>query len=271
MTSTEMNPPATIDWPASGIARITLARGDTHNTITTELLTSLEDLLSEVEAAQTRVLIVAGSGKTFCGGAHIRYFTDPTSPLHANPRGIRDYVHRILDVFARLRNGRFVTVAAIGGHALGGGCELALACDFRLMSRDARIGLTETTLGAVAGGGGVQLLSRILGRAKALEFILPGEQWTAEAARAIGLVTAVHAQAELSEAAVSFARRFLRCSPISIAETKRALYRCEAATAEEADRIALDSVAAVASGPEWQEGMSAFTEKRSPSFRREAP
>lgn len=270
MTSTELNPPAVIDWPASGIARITLASGETHNTITTELLTALEGLMSEVEAAGTRVLIVTGSGKTFCGGAHVRYFTDPASPLYDDPRGIRDYVQRILAVFARLRNGAFVTVAAIGGHALGGGCELALACDFRLMSSEARIGLTETRLGAVAGGGGVQLLSRIVGRARALEVILPGEPWTAEAALGIGLATAVHPPAALGDAALAFARRFLACSPISIAETKRALYRCETATAEEADRIALDAVAIAAAGPEWREGMTAFTEKRAPSFRLEA-
>jgi enoyl-CoA hydratase/carnithine racemase len=270
MTSTETSRPATIDWPASGIARIVLARGETHNTLTTVLLACLEDLLSEVEAAGARALIVTGSGKTFCGGAHIRYFTDPASPLYADPRGIRDYVHRILQVFARLRNGPFVTIASIGGHALGGGCELALACDFRLMASEARIGLPETRLGAVAGGGGVQLLSRIVGRAKALEFVLPGEQWTAEAARSIGLVTAVHPATELEEASVALARRFLLCSPISIAETKRALYRCEAATAEEADRIALDAVAVAASGPEWREGMTAFTERRIPNFRLEA-
>jgi enoyl-CoA hydratase/carnithine racemase len=271
MTVTTLNPPATLDWPAAGIARLTLARGDTHNTITNELLASIEDHLSEVETVGARVLIVTGSGASFCGGAHIRYFTDPASPLFSNPRAIRDdYVRRILRVFARLREGRFVAVAAINGHAFGGGCELALACDFRLMSIEARIGLTETTLGAVAGGGGVQLLSRILGRAKALEFILPGERWTADDARSIGLVTAVHPAAELEEASIAFARRFLRCSPISIAETKRALYRCETATAEEADRIALDAVAVVASGPEWREGMTAFTEKRSPSYRLEA-
>jgi len=270
MTSTELSPPAAIDWPADGIARITLARGDAHNTLTTELLAALEDRFGEAEAAGARVLIVTGSGKTFCGGAHIRYFADPASPLYADPRAIRDYVRRILQVFARLRDAPFVTVAAIGGHALGGGCELALACDFRLMADGPRIGLTETRLGAVPGGGGVQMLSRLVGRAKALEIALPGEPWSAREALAIGLVTAVHPQAELEQAALAFARRFLACSPISVAETKRALYRCETATAEEADRIALDAVAVAAAGPEWREGMTAFTEKRAPSFRMEA-
>lgn len=259
--------PAALDWPEPGIARITLTRGESHNTITHELLAELERLREEAVAGRARVLILTGSGKTFCGGAHVKYFTDPDSPLYRNARAIRDdYVLRIAEIFRTFQQAPFVTVAAINGFALGGGCELALACDFRLMAQSARIGLTETRLGALAGAGGVQLLGRIVGRARALEVALSGDQWTAADARAIGLVTAVHPAEDLEAATLTFARRFLRCSPISVAETKRALYRCETATAEEADRIALDAVAAAAAGPEWWEGMAAFTEKRRAAF-----
>ncbi|HWK68923.1 MAG TPA: enoyl-CoA hydratase/isomerase family protein [Rhizobiaceae bacterium] len=270
MVEQEMCEPAELDWPAVGIGRIRLTRGSSHNTLTTELLGTLNRLLDDAWAQKARVLIITGSGKTFCGGAHVKYFTDSGSPLYRNARAIRDdYVQPIVRTFRRLREAPFVTIAAINGFALGGGCELALSCDFRLMAENARIGLTETRLGALAGAGGVQSLAHVLGRAKALEVALLGEQLSASDAKALGLANAVHPADELDAAATAFARRFLLCSPISIAETKRALYRCETAGAEEADRIALDAVTAAASGPEWWEGMLAFTEKRPAGFRME--
>lgn len=270
MSNEDTNPSARLDWPVEGIARITLTRGDRHNTLTTGLLAELEQMLDAISTAGARVLLLTGSGKSFCGGAHIRYFTDPASPLHRNPRAIRDdYVQSIVHAFGKLRDAPFVTVAVINGFALGGGCELALSCDFRLMAEETRIGLPEARLGAVPGGGGVQALARVLGRSRALEIALLGEQLSAAEAKAAGLVGTVHPSAQLEEAALAFARRFLLCSPISIAETKRALYRCETATAEEADRIALDAVAAAAAGSEWWEGMAAFVEKRPAGFRME--
>lgn len=267
------NPPeagATLDWPLAGVARIALTRPRRHNTLTCELVETLGRLCDEAAAGDARVLVVTGSGRSFCGGAHVDYFADPQSPFYRNPQAIRDrYVGPIVALFARLRDARFATIAAINGYALGGGCELALACDFRLMAESARIGLPEVRLGALPGAGGVQLMGRIVGRARAMEVVLLGEQWTAGQAHDIGLVNAVHADDVLDEATLSLARRLLACSPISIAESKRALYRCETATAEEADRVALDAVVTAACGPEWWEGMSAFAEKRAPAFRRE--
>jgi enoyl-CoA hydratase/carnithine racemase len=267
---TDATEAAELSWPAPGIARITLTHGDTHNTLTSELLTVMDRLLDEASTGGARALIVTGSGKTFCGGAHIKLFTDRASPLYRNARAIRDdYVEPIIRVFRRLREAPFVSVAAINGAAFGGGCELALSCDFRLMSESARIGLTEARLGALAGAGGVQSLALVVGRAKALEIALLGDQLTAADAKASGLVTAVHPADGLDEAAMAFAKRLLLCSPISVAETKRALYRCQMTTPEEADRIALDAVLAAAAGSEWWEGMAAFVERRPASFRME--
>jgi enoyl-CoA hydratase/carnithine racemase len=259
-----------MEWPQAGIALVRLVQGESYNTLTDEMVQALDEAVEAAGAAAARVLIITGSGKTFCGGAHVKYFTDAASPLLRNPRAIRDdYVTPIIRTFAKLRDKPFVSIAAINGHALGGGCELALACDFRLMSRNARIGLTETRLGAVAGAGGVQLLAKIVGRAKALEIALCGDQWSADDAMRVGLVHDALDADGLEEGALAFAQRFLLCSPVSIAETKRALYRCETASAEEADRIALDAVAAAAAGEEWWEGMAAFAQKRAPSFRKE--
>lgn len=259
-----------LDWRLPGVAQLTLDRADSLNTLTGETVDWLQRRCDEAEAGGARVVIVTGSGRAFCGGAQVTYFTDPESPFYRNPRAIRDdYVAPIVRAFRRLREAHFVTIAAINGFALGGGCELALSCDFRLMADHTRIGLTETRLGALAGAGGVQLLAHIVGRARALEIALLGDQWPAADALSAGLVNAVHPATQLDDAALALARRFLLLSPISVAETKRALYRCQSATADEADRIALDAVAAAASGPDWWEGMAAFAEKRAPAYRME--
>jgi enoyl-CoA hydratase/carnithine racemase len=265
--SATADPMARLEWPLPQVAKITLDRGAEFNTLTYEMLASIDDAIDTAETGGARVAIVTGSGKTFCGGAHVKYFTEPNAPLVGNARALRDdYVRPIIHVFAKLHEKSFVSIAAINGYALGGGCELALACDFRLMSTAARIGLTEVRLGALAAAGGVQLLSKIVGRAKALEIALLGDQWGADDAARIGLVNAAYAPEALDDAALTLARRLLMCSPVSVAETRRALYRCETASAAEADEIALAAVTAAASGKEWWEGMAAFTQKRAPDF-----
>jgi enoyl-CoA hydratase/carnithine racemase len=231
------------------------------------MLESLDRTIDQANEAGARVVIVTGTGKAFCCGAEVNYFTNPDSPIAGDPLAIRErYVRQIIRTFRKLRDMPFATIAAINGFALGGGCEMALSCDFRLISANARIGLTEARLGAVPGAGGVQMLSKIVGRAKALEIILLADQWSAEEAHSAGLVHAVHPQETLADAALALAGRLLLCSPISIAESKRAINRCETATADEADEIALDAVAAAASGADWREGMQAFRERRAPRF-----
>jgi enoyl-CoA hydratase/carnithine racemase len=259
--------PVSIDWPAPQVARLTLDRGTEFNTLTFAMLRSLDEALEKAHAEGARVVIVTGSGKAFCCGAEVSYFTDPASDLADNPLAIRErYVRQIIRTFRKLRDMPFVTIAAINGFALGGGCEMALSCDFRLIASNARIGLTEARLGAVPGAGGVQMLSAVVGRARALEIILLADQWSAEEALSVGLVHFVHRQESLDESALVLARRLLLCSPISIAESKRAINRCETSGADEADEIALDAVAAAASGADWREGMQAFRERRPPRF-----
>lgn len=256
-----------LDWPLPQVGRITLDRAAELNTLTYEMLDCLAQSLDSAHELGARVVVITGSGSTFCCGAYVKYFTDPTSPLHKDPIAIRDdYVRKVIATFRKLQDMPFATIAAINGYALGGGCELALSCDFRLMSANARIGLTEVRLGAVPAGGGLQLLPKLVGRAKALEIILLGDQWFAEEALSVGLVGAVHPADALATAALALARRLLACSPVSVAESKRAISRCEAADPREADEIALDAVASVAAGPDWRDGMTAFSERRAPNF-----
>ncbi|MGO4837639.1 enoyl-CoA hydratase/isomerase family protein, partial [Rhizobiaceae sp. 2RAB30] len=196
--------PVSVDWPAPQVARLTLDRGTEFNTLTFAMLRSLDEALDKAHADGARVVIVTGSGKAFCCGAEVSYFTDPASDLADNPLAIRErYVRQIIRTFRKLRDMPFVTIAAINGFALGGGCEMALSCDFRLIGSNARIGLTEARLGAVPGAGGVQMLSSVVGRAKALEIILLADQWSAEEALSVGLVHSTHAPEALDEAALA--------------------------------------------------------------------
>lgn len=271
-----MPPPSTptqsvvLDWPIDEVACITLARGAEMNTLTLEMVAAFDAAIEEAHRAGARVLIVTGEGRAFCAGAHITYFTEADTPLGSALAIRDDYVRPITTVFRKLHTLPFATIAAINGFALGGGCELALSCDFRIIASGARMGLTEVRLGAIPAGGGLQLLAKIVGRAKAIEIVLLGDQLGAEAAVAAGLAGLACPPEDLAREALALAGRLLKCSPAAIAASKRAIYRCETAEGDEANQIALDALAAVAAGPEWAEGMRAFMEKRPPSFVRAA-
>ena len=157
-------------------------------------------------------------------------------------------------------------IAAINGFALGGGCEMSVACDFRLMADHAKIGVPEVRIGALAGAGGVQKLHRLVGRGKALEWILLGSHVTAAEALAHGLVTAIHPAEDLLPAAIELAGRFRLLGPRAVSQSKMAVRLCGDTDLTTARRIGLEALAMLIDGPEWQEGMNAFMEKREPRF-----
>jgi enoyl-CoA hydratase/carnithine racemase len=157
-------------------------------------------------------------------------------------------------------------IAAINGFALGGGCEMSLACDFRLMADHTKIGVPEVRIGALAGAGGVQKLHRLVGRGKALEWILLGSHVTASEALAHGLLTSVHAAADLLPAAMALAARFRLLGPRAVAQSKLAVRLCGDSDLTAARNIGLENLAMLIGAPEWQEGMAAFIEKREPRF-----
>jgi enoyl-CoA hydratase/carnithine racemase len=252
-----------LDYPLSNIARIRLTSGATMNTLTWEMMDALMSGFQQLRETPPRALIVTGEGKAFCGGAYLKYFTDPASALHDNPEGARDpYVRQILNVFKALQHMPWPTIAAINGHALGGGMEMAIACDFRLLSRTASMGQPEVRHGLAPGGNGIQQLVRLIGRQRALDMVLSGEPIKAETALEYGLALSVHNPENLDDAALAFAKRFLACGPKAVAITKRAVRRSEDATLDEAAEIALDAVYESFSTDESREGLRAFVEKR---------
>ncbi len=184
-----------------GIGYLTLNRPDRANTISFQLMQEVVSAMEEVEAdSEYRVVIVTGAGKHFCGGADLRDFAERARERAARGekrQGGGDFVAPQRDLFSALEESRVPTIAAINGAAMGGGCEIALACDVRVMSDSATIGLPEIRFGALPAGGGTQRLPRLVGPGVAKEMIFSGLPWTAEDAFRVGLVNRVAPAAKL--------------------------------------------------------------------------
>jgi enoyl-CoA hydratase/carnithine racemase len=237
------------------------------NTLSLELLGELDEALTASVDGGARALVITGQGRAFCAGAHLRYFTEGDARIGAGSFALRDrYLQPIATVFDRIETLPIPVIAAINGFALGGGCEMSVACDFRVMADHAKIGVPEVRIGALAGAGGVQKLHRLVGRGKALEWILLGSHVPAAEALAHGLVTAVHPAAELLPAAMELAGRFRLLGPRAVAQSKMAVRLCGDTDLTTARNIGLEALAMLIDGPEWQEGMNAFMEKREPYF-----
>jgi enoyl-CoA hydratase/carnithine racemase len=258
----------TLSWPEPDVALATMTREREMNTLSLELIEEIDAALAASVAGGGRALIITGKGRAFCAGAHLGYFTSKDERIGSGSFALRDkYLQPIAALFDRIETLPIPVIAAINGFALGGGCEMSLACDFRLMSEEARIGVPEVRIGALAGAGGVQKLHRLVGRGKAMEWVLLGSHVTAQEALAHGLLTSVHSTADLMPAAMELARRFRLLGPRAVAQSKMAVRMCGDADLNCARNIGLEALALLIGGAEWQEGMAAFMEKRPPSFR----
>ncbi len=206
--------PVTFDHHES-IGVITLNRPEVHNAVDGAVMESLENILDEVDQRpDLRVLILTGAGRrSFCAGADLTYF----ARLDRREDG-RAMSRRMGAILRRLADGSRPVVAAINGNALGGGCEVLLACHLRVAAPDARFSFRQAAMGVVTGwGGGVRLL-RLLGRARALRLLLTAETIDAAEARRIGLVDFVAGEdARLMDEASALARRIAANAPESIA------------------------------------------------------
>jgi len=257
----------TLTWPQPDVALVTMVREREMNTLSLELLNELDDALMASVSGGARALVITGQGRAFCAGAHLHYFTQVDPRIGAGSFALRDrYLQLIAAVFDRIETLPIPVIAAINGFALGGGCEMSLACDFRLMADHTRIGVPEVRIGALAGAGGVQKLHRLVGRGKALEWILLGIHVTATEAVAHGLVTSIHSAGDLMAAAMELANRFRLLGPRAVAQSKMAVRMCGDADLSTARNIGLEALAMLIGAPEWQEGMRAFMEKREPRF-----
>ena len=247
------------------IATITLNRRQAANALSKDLLKQLKDTLNSLRNdRQIRCIIITGSGeKVFCAGADLKERKELTESE------IRHAVSLIGQTFSLIETMPQPVIASINGLALGGGMELALACDVRIASTNASFALPETSLGIIPGAGGTQRLPRLIGIAKAKELIFTGKRIIATDAEKLGLITKAVPPLALMEETKQLAQTIIRNAPIALAEAKKAIHYgmqtdlqtglqieewCYDVTIPTKDRI---------------EGLRAFAEKRQPQYKGE--
>jgi enoyl-CoA hydratase/carnithine racemase len=250
------------------ILLITMTREPEMNTLSLEFVDELTQVLRDAGADPiVRALILTGQGRAFCCGADLRYYTTAGEAVGPDPLATRNhYLRRVLKLFTEIETFDKPVIAAINGYALGGGAELALACDFRIMSEGAKFGVPEVRLGAIPGGGGVQKLHRFVGRGRAMEMVMLGSHLTAEEAERYGLLLRRVPPERLRDEALDLARRLVRLSPVALAYAKASINLAMDVDVTSANLYALDAMALLASSEDQREGIRAFFEKREPRF-----
>jgi enoyl-CoA hydratase len=226
-----------------------------------ELRDGVREARRLVEAGEARAAVVTGAGpKFFVAGADITRFPElePAAGLKLSEEG-----QGVFDELASLPG---AVVAAINGYALGGGLELALACDIRIAAANAKLGLPESGLGVFPGYGGTQRLPRLVGPGKAKELIFTGRQITAEEALAIGLVERVVPEGRALEEALKLAELICSKAPLSLRAAKDAVNRGLYLPLAEGLRLEAEHFGAICGTQDQKEGARAFLEKRTPKF-----
>ena len=241
------------------LAFLTVNRPEARNALDGETVEEMHRALEEARRARVTVLVVTGAGdKAFVSGADI-------NAIRARGRD-----EALASINSRLMTAveghEAVTIAAVNGYALGGGCELALACDLRLASDKAVFGLPEPSLGIIPGAGGTQRLPRVVGLGRAKEMILTGARWDARQALAYGLVSEVVPAAELEAAARRMAARVLALGPLAVRLAKMALNASSQMPLGAGLVYESTAQAITFASTDKLEGTTAFLEKRPPRF-----
>jgi enoyl-CoA hydratase/3-hydroxyacyl-CoA dehydrogenase len=246
-----------------GIGWITLNRPHRLNTLTSDMVDEMHSALNDFEADKdVKCIVITGAGeKAFSAGADVTAFTGltPATAVEASSKGQA--------LFSRLEKIGKPVIASLNGYTLGGGLEMALACDFRLAAENAEMGQTESKLGLIPGWGGTQRLVRIIGLAKAKELILLGERIPAEEAARIGLVHKVVPREKLQEETVALARKLADGPPVALKLAKEALNFGTQVPLDIGLKMEAEAFGIVLSTKDVMEGVSAFMSKRKPEFK----
>ncbi len=244
------------------VAVVTVNRPKVLNALNLATLKELAEVFDRIAGdASIQAVILTGSGdKAFVAGADISYMQNLT-PLQA-----REFALLGQRVFNQIENLPQPVIAAVNGYALGGGCELAMACDIRIASNNAKFGQPEVGLGIIPGFAGTQRLSRLVGKGIAKEILYSGEHLSAERAWQIGLVNHVVTPEELQNRAMAMAKRIMSNGPVAVRLTKEAVNNGMEMDAERAMFYEADLFGLCFSTNDQKEGMAAFLSKRKPQF-----
>ncbi len=245
------------------VAILTLNRPDVMNSFNFAMLNALKAVIEEMRFdPEIRVVIITGAGeKAFCSGADLK------ERATLSPMEVKKFIYTIRNLFTEIENLNKPVIAAVNGVALGGGTELSLACDIRIASNNAGMGLTETRLAIIPGAGGTQRLPRLIGRGLAKELIFTGKRVTAAEALEIGLVNRVCEGDKLIEEAMKMAEMICETGPIAIEQAKYAINK--GMETDLATGLAIESNAYWITIPteDRLEGLAAFREKRKPVYK----
>jgi len=229
------------------------------NGLSPDAVEALRRAWDEIAGSAVRAFVIASANpRLFCAGADIKAFT---AMDEASARTYLAGMHELLRAF---EHSSIVTIAAVNGLALGGGCELAMACDLRIAAASARFGQPEIKLGIIPGFGGTQRLARLIGPAKALELNLLGDPIRAQEAEVLGLANRVVPDEELLDTALALAETLAAQAPLAVEQIKRVSAHADLDKGIAAEQVAFAQVFASADA---REGIAAFLEKRAPDFR----
>jgi enoyl-CoA hydratase len=257
-----MEQPVVFEERRDQVVVLTLNRPEAMNSFSFSMLRGLREKVEAIQYdPEVRVVIITGAGKAFCAGADLK------ERATLSETQVREFIYTIRNLFSFIESLRVPVIAAVNGVALGGGTELALACDLRIASSTASLGLTETRLAIIPGAGGTQRLPRLVGRGKAKELIFTGCRVNATEALQIGLVNQVSKPEALLDDALGMAGMICETGPIAIQQAKYAINH-----GLETD---LHTGLAIESNAYWitiptedrLEGLTAFREKRKPVYK----
>lgn len=245
-----------------GVGIASINRPEALNALNSTVIEELSVLVNEIENDKAlRALIITGEGRSFVAGADIA----EQCPLDL--AGGRAWGRRGSALFRRIELLEIPTIAAVNGFALGGGCELAMACDIIIASEKAKFGQPEVGLGITPGFSGTQRLARRIGAARAKELIFSGKMIKADEAKEMGLVNAVHAPEALMDAAVEMAQSFAKNAPIAVKYSKACIDRGLQMDLDSGIAMENELFAMCFGTEDQKEGMTAFLEKRPAQFK----
>ncbi len=253
----------TLSWKLQdGVGVLTFKRPEALNAVNTKMVNEVGDWLSEIESnKKIHAVILTGAGeKAFIAGADIKEMSA------FGPKEAEAFAEKGHAILVGMQALRFPVIAAVNGFALGGGCEMAMACDFILASENASFGLPEVTLGLMPGFGGTQRLPKFVGVARASEMIFSGKKYSAAEALAFGLVNSVHPRANLLDAAKSLAKEISSRGPVAIAMAKKVITEGYHLSLKDALKLEKDGFAKLFGTKDMKEGTKAFVEKRPAKF-----
>ena len=243
------------------VALLTVNRPDKMNALNGEVRCAITGALDELkEDDDVRVVVLTGAGeKAFVAGADIGEFRDarPVEQYRSMQAG---------DIYSRVEEFPKPVIAMINGYCLGGGCELAMACDIRVAAESARLGQPEINLGIIPGGGGTQRLPRLVGEGQAMRMVLTGEQISAERAGEIGLVDQVTEDERLREESMELARTIGDKSPVALQAAKESILASRRMPLDQGLKFERGWFSLLFSTDDKEEGVSAFLEKREAEF-----